>query len=82
MDVVAVQKLLFGEPPCDETEATSALFYSISSTQVLLHLISSKAVSNLFWKSDVDRLSSKESKNGRNRTVLFAQGSRDSEVLI
>ncbi|KAG0562729.1 hypothetical protein KC19_9G167800 [Ceratodon purpureus] len=29
----SVQKVLFGEPPCDETEATTALFYGITSTQ-------------------------------------------------
>lgn len=29
----SVQKVLFGEPPCEETEATSAVFYSITSTQ-------------------------------------------------
>jgi hypothetical protein len=34
-----MQKVLFGEPPCEETEATSAVFYSITSTQVLLYFL-------------------------------------------
>lgn len=38
MDAV-MQKVLFGEPPCDETEATTALFYSITSTQVMLYFL-------------------------------------------
>jgi len=42
---LAMQKVLFGEPPCDETEATSALFYSITSTQVFLALLLSEIVS-------------------------------------
>ncbi|KAG0562725.1 hypothetical protein KC19_9G167800 [Ceratodon purpureus] len=34
----SVQKVLFGEPPCDETEATTALFYGITSTQTFATL--------------------------------------------